>query len=526
MKLYSHLKLSRHGIYYFRCIIPKVLRPLYNGKTEVKYSLNTRCPVTAKRESYILSAKTAHLFEKAKKTMSWHDPKNFDPNDMSTWPTQNDKLRNYEISESNGLYTIKTDPRVPDDHKNALEAIGMLKSLAQPQPQTRPAQPQSTAIKLSVAIKNYLKVRSADEPNAKTIIDMKGILERFLAWTSPYDPQVDLITKKMMGDYVVYLLTVAFNHRLKKAGLSKKTVSKHISFLSTLFRKLQTSEDYPPNIPLPTDGITPYVKNEKRRATKAHAYKPFTDREIAKIFNPANLNALVKPHEFWVPLLGLYSGARINELSQPYLDDITCENNIWRLHIHSEDGNRTKNESSVRVLPLHRDLIALGILDYLEDVREVSPEGRMFPYLLESSLNGFGDVPSESFGRYLSSLGIVSEKKVFHSFRSTLTQYFTGKDVSPTDKEELLGHAIEGTNHLVYDRKKTAEELFKDVVSKISFKQISENIDALRYTKGKFSPILKAEIARRTKQQNHLQAKKARQKLAATQKKLMEQLSA
>lgn len=527
MKLCSHLKLSRHGIYYFRCIIPKVLRPLYNGKTEVKYSLNTRCPVTAKRESYILSAKTAHLFEKAKKTMSWHDPKNFDPNDMSTWPTQNDKLRNYEISESNGLYSIKTDPRVPDDHKNALEAIGMLQSLQQSRPAQTQNQTQSTAIKLSAGIEKYLNIRGVDAPNPKSLIDMTGILKRFLAWTTlPHDPHVDAINKQMVGNYLVHMLTVAMNHRSKKAGLSKKTAAKHISFLHGLFNKLQEWGEYPPNTSLPTDGISPYVKGEKKKATKMNAYQAFIPTEITKIFNPATLNALTKPHEFWVPLLGLYSGARINELSQPYIDDFKCENELWRLSIHGERGNRVKNESSVRDLPLHPDLIALGILDYLDDVREISPDGRIFPYLLDNSLNGFGDVPSESFGRYLGSLEINSIKKVFHSFRHTLNELLIDEGVPTTDREELLGHAPDGTNVESYGKTKTAEQIWRDVVCKISFKQISENIEALRYTKGKFSRILRAEIARRTKQQKHLQAKKARQKLADTKEKLIRELNA
>lgn len=286
MKLHSHLKLSRHGIYYFRCIIPKALRPLYDGKTEFKYSLNTRCPVTAKRESYILSAKTAHLFDKAKKTMSWQDLKNFDPNDMSTWPTQNDKLRNYEIVESNGEFRIKVDPSIPNDHKYALEALGMLKTSAP----SRATQSQSQAIKLSVAIKKYLDVRGADAHNPKTMIEMRGILQRFLTWTNaPHDPPVDKINKKMMGDYLHHLLTTGNNQKTQKKGLSKKTANKHLSFLNGLFAKLQKSEEIPPDLPLPTAGITPFVKGEKKKTTRKNAYQPFTANELSQIFNPETL---------------------------------------------------------------------------------------------------------------------------------------------------------------------------------------------------------------------------------------------
>ena len=31
-------------------------------------------------------------------------------------------------------------------------------------------------------------------------------------------------------------------------------------------------------------------------------------------------------YRYWVPLIGLYTGARINEISQLYLDDIDLDN--------------------------------------------------------------------------------------------------------------------------------------------------------------------------------------------------------
>lgn len=524
MKLCSHLMLSRHGIYYFRCIIPKVLRPLYSGKTEFKYSLNTRCPVTAKRESYILSAETAHLFDKAKKTMSRYDPKNFNPKDMSTWLTKSDKLRDYKITESNGAFNVEVDPNNPNDHQYAMEALDRLMANRAP---TQTPKSQSQAINLSAGIKKYIDIRTVDAPNPKTLIEMKGILQRFLTWTHfPNDPPVDAINKKMMSDYLLHLLTAGNNQKaVRKAGentaalgLSKKTANKHLSFLNGLFVKLREWGEIPNHLALPTEGISAYAKGEKKKATKANAYQPFTLREISQIYNPATLHALKKPHEFWLPFLGLYSGARINELSQPYIDDFSCENGLWRLHIHGDRGNRIKTESSERYLPLHPDLIALGFLDYLEDVREVSPEGRIFPYLLDNEYNGFGDVPSEAFGRYLTKLEIISDKKVFHSYRSTLNHHLTGKSVTKKDREELLGHAVEGTNDEHYGRTKSAEELWTDVVSKIAFPQITDKIEKLRYTKGKFTPILRAEIARRNKQLKHQVAKSIREANALKEK--------
>jgi hypothetical protein len=54
MRLAARLRRSRHGIYYFRLIIPKTLRPLFAGRREAQGSLGT-----ADRQRAVLAA---HLF--------------------------------------------------------------------------------------------------------------------------------------------------------------------------------------------------------------------------------------------------------------------------------------------------------------------------------------------------------------------------------------------------------------------------------------------------------------------------------
>ena len=147
MKLPSHLKISRHGIYYFRTIVPKVIRPLYDGKTELKYSLHTRDPVTARRQAYILSAQTAHIFSKARLAMTRYDPKNFNPLDQSTWPTSKESANSWELLLPNGI-TLRTDPNNPDDQKNGLEAMETLGRLFPATQSTSTAESKPILVKL------------------------------------------------------------------------------------------------------------------------------------------------------------------------------------------------------------------------------------------------------------------------------------------------------------------------------------------------------------------------------------------
>ncbi len=56
MRLPSRLKRSSLGIYHFRVILPKRLRPLYDGRRELKRSLGTRDPRIARSMAYALNA--------------------------------------------------------------------------------------------------------------------------------------------------------------------------------------------------------------------------------------------------------------------------------------------------------------------------------------------------------------------------------------------------------------------------------------------------------------------------------------
>lgn len=56
MQLPSHLYQSRHGIWYFRVVLPDAVASLL-AQREIKRSLNTRCPIAAKLAAYRLSAR-------------------------------------------------------------------------------------------------------------------------------------------------------------------------------------------------------------------------------------------------------------------------------------------------------------------------------------------------------------------------------------------------------------------------------------------------------------------------------------
>jgi hypothetical protein len=75
---------------------------------------------------------------------------------------------------------------------------------------------------------------------------------------------------------------------------------------------------------------------------------------------------------FWLPLLALYSGARLNELAPLTVRDVKRDEPSG-LHymtvIEDTEGGRTvKTEGSLRAVPIHPELIRIGILEFVASI--------------------------------------------------------------------------------------------------------------------------------------------------------------
>lgn len=77
------------------------------------------------------------------------------------------------------------------------------------------------------------------------------------------------------------------------------------------------------------------------------------------------------PFHYWAPLLGLLTGARVNEIAQLLLDDILAEDDVYYLNLESdsESGKKLKNANARRKIPIHSTLIDLGFIDYVNALK-------------------------------------------------------------------------------------------------------------------------------------------------------------
>ncbi|MDH4203321.1 MAG: site-specific integrase [Phycisphaerae bacterium] len=176
---------------------------------------------------------------------------------------------------------------------------------------------------------------------------------------------------------------------------------------------------------------------------------PFEKEELIKIFNTPMYreHSYIHPHQFWLPILGLYTGARIEELCQLKGDDIREVDGIPCLDIHEDGEQRLKTKSSTRLVPVHPFLIELGFVAYCKK----RGRWRIFPELHKAS-GKYSHNASKWFGRYKDNLGFEKRKKSFHSFRHTVASMLRRKRIPAYETQMLLGHETGSITHDRYGR--------------------------------------------------------------------------
>jgi integrase len=180
--------------------------------------------------------------------------------------------------------------------------------------------------------------------------------------------------------------------------------------------------------------------------------EPWETAELRVLFGSPVFTEGVRPKAgggeaaFWIPLLGIFTGARLGELAPLTVADVVKDDatGIRTISIveDPEQGKRLKNRVSRRVIPVPPELVRLGFLDFVEKAkRERGRDARLFPLLSPGPRGGYGEAWSKWFGRYIRSLGITNEDRVFHSFRHGFKDALRAAGVSEDINDGLTGHA-------------------------------------------------------------------------------------
>lgn len=156
---------------------------------------------------------------------------------------------------------------------------------------------------------------------------------------------------------------------------------------------------------------------------------------------------IIRDEYFWLPLLGLYQGGRLNELGSLLVSEVKTEEGILFLELDvletgedsAEEDEAMKSYTSLRVSPVHPVVMACGFAEYVADLRRRG-EARLFPNLKPDRFGTFTAQYSKWFGRFLTALGITERRKVFHSFRHNFKAACRRANLREDVHDRLTGH--------------------------------------------------------------------------------------
>lgn len=477
----SYLLKSRLGIWYFQVQISKFVTN------------------TGKRQLFRRSLKTRNRHEALKKARRWiiqMEDNNYE------WESQieleNDSLIRgksiyIELNQLDG-FEVETflDGLSPSDEQSLKlysDYINRQSDDESSRPvhtSLHPASETPSNLKLTALLEKFITEKSRTWGGSTENKEYRPKVSEFIAIVG--DVQSSDLVKSDIVHYKEILMKLPSNrkkrkryrnHSIKELALmdipssdllEDQTILNHFSKISSFLSWSSINGYIQQNIEKPLHRV---IKKKKRDDEER---KPFSENDLKLLFN--NDYYFKKQHtkasHYWIPLLGLFTGARLNELCQLYVKDIKNIDGIWIADINDKDDKRLKNINSKRQVPLHSTLIKkLKFMDYVESVKNNNE--RLFPEL-KPSRDGYSQSVTKWFNRTYRNntcVGLNEDKKDFHSFRHTLSDYF--KKLGNIDEyrvSEILGHKQNvgmtygrySTKDVLSNKKKLIEMLKFDVI--------------------------------------------------------------
>ena len=260
-----------------------------------------------------------------------------------------------------------------------------------------------------------------------------------------------------------------------KDSIHTTTINKHLGYCSS-FYEWSINHGY--------STINPFKGLKlKKEISPRDERDRFSEEDLKKIFKRENYIHFTKIEDrryelYWTPLIGVFSGLRLGEITSLYLDNIkeikgSSRKKRWCFDIVVEPertDKHLKTRSSRRIVPIHDILIELGLIDFMNILKKFDPSReRLFQELKYKSGNYNQNVSRWFNTSYLPSLGLKTMKKNFHSFRHTVSDHLKQRGIEPHFVNELLGHTSGNIDLERYGKGYNPDLLFNKCVNKIHF---------------------------------------------------------
>lgn len=454
-RLASYLTVSRHGIYYIRDFI--------DGR-EHRVSLRTRNPIAAKIASYQYGA--ARMAGKI-------------------------NILDLKVKISSDGIEIESNGS-PEDHQQTLEVMDKYLAHSVDLPLSPPRRDRTYPIhslSIQTACDLYLESRK-NEVSHDTIQSQRTHLNRLVNDVAP-TPGHHLCT--LSRDALKDSLK-----RLEKDGRAPKTIDMYADTWYLAW-KWWIAQKHAVDNPVEKIG---WSRKERSKLVRERSVTrmPFTGDELRKLFDPVQLDALEWPEDIFLPLIALFTGARLESLARLETSNFReYEPSHWCVFFNPDYDKMGR----AREIPLPPTLVDAGLIDYISDIRSAFGDGPIFPHLKEvGERRKKGQKPGGRFSDRKKALGFQKDK-VFHSFRSTLISTLAMNRCDGFARRKFAGHDEKEDGKLdVHDKNYANKgifapgELAKAIFPHLDYSVIGYQWQGWRYKPGSALKMIKAIMAR------------------------------
>lgn len=343
-------------------------------------------------------------------------------------------LRNYlqrALAQLTAVRLARLDGNYHDQITDALFQFG--------DPVPQPTKPEALTTSSCTAVDPDLIDRWAKERGvaAKGVDKHRAVVRWFVERGGP--PSAEAVTRQHV---------LAFKDRMIDEGVTAANANAKLSCLRTLLGFAVQNGYLNLN---PAAGISVRDKDRDRRKRKE-----FSPAALQAIFSSPVYASGARPTQgrgeaaFWIPLIALFTGARLEEIAQlrpqdfrreRYVDEIGETHDAWVIDIAQTEGTATKNASSDRRVPVHPQLETLGLVCHAETMKAAGHE-RLFPDLRPNKYGQLGAKWGEWWSRYKrDTCGVADLGMVFHSFRHTFKQYARHVGMIEGVQRQIMGHS-------------------------------------------------------------------------------------
>jgi integrase len=304
--------------------------------------------------------------------------------------------------------------------------------------------------RVSELVGEYVKEHSeGGNWTAKTQAESEGIYKLFVEFVG--DCEARMLDHRTLSTFRAALLRFPSNVTKKKeyrgktiheilkmdvdVPLSKTSVEKYMIRIGAFLKWAAKHKYIEANF---ADGLT-VLKKDRKEEEERDAY---SEEDLQRLIGSPLYTSPRRedhPERYWIPLIGLYSGMRLNEICQLHLEDIKEVDGIVCFDINDDGEKRLKNISSRRIIPVHPILLKLDFLEYVQGLREKG--GKRLWENLARKRDGYAQDFSKWYQRFNRKEITDNPKRVFHSFRHTLANNLKQNGVDEPVIAEILGHS-------------------------------------------------------------------------------------